>query len=264
MNILRRIAYTISFKKVPGQVMTKRSIDMKFVWIPAGEFVMGSSPKEKGHCSNEGPQRKVTISKGFWLGQTPVTQRQYVRIMGNNPSLFNKDHDEFTRLPQHQPFFDERPVEQVSWNDAIGFCQTLSRKMYEEYSLPTEAQWEYACRAGTTTAYCFGDNISQLEKYAWYLDNSNGTTKRVGYREPNAWNLYDMLGNVNEWCQDWYQDNYNGLDNVDPQGPSCGTSRVLRGGCFLSNAAGCRAAFRDCGTPEYIGPANTGFRIILK
>jgi formylglycine-generating enzyme required for sulfatase activity len=177
MNILKRIVYAISFNRVPGQVMTKRSIDMQFVWIPAGEFVMGSSPKEKGHCSNEGPQRKVTISKGFWLGQTPVTQRQYVRIMGNNPSLFNKDHDEFTRLPQHQPFFDERPVEQVSWNDAIGFCQTLSRKMYEEYSLPTEAQWEYACRAGTTTAYCFGDNISQLEKYAWYLDNSNGTTK---------------------------------------------------------------------------------------
>jgi eukaryotic-like serine/threonine-protein kinase len=246
--------------------MASNSIGMKLVWIPAGEFMMGSPSGESGRHSKEGPERKVTISKGFWLGQTVVTQGQYQAVMETNPSYFKGD--------------DNLPVESVSWNDAMEFCKKLSQKEGKNYTLPTEAQWEYACRAGTTTAYSFGDNASQLDEYAWYGGNSGDKTHPikplnlkdrglddrqthpVGILKPNAWGLDDMNGNVWEWCLDWCQDNYEGLDNMDPQGPPYGTHRILRGGSWSSFAEYCRVSYRYATLPYY-QLSDYGFRVVL-
>ena len=183
--------------QVPGQetlgpnVITN-SIGMKLVLIPAGEFLMGSPESDSDAPDEEKPQHKVRISKPFYLGVTEVTQEQYERVMGENPSRFKGD-------PQ-------RPVEKVSWEDAVAFCRKLSEKEGRTYRLPTEAEWEYACRAGSQTKWSFGDDDSALKEYAWYLDNADSTTHPVAQKKPNAWGLYDMHGNVWEWCQDWYGD----------------------------------------------------------
>ena len=159
--------------------------------------------------------------------------------MGNNPSRFQGDPN--------------CPVEQVSWQDAQDFIQKLNaREGGTPYRLPTEAEWEYAARAGTTTAYCFGDDVSQLRAYAWYRDNSDGRTHPVGQLQPNAWGLYDMHGNVWEWVQDWYGA-YAAETAVDPQGPAAGSDRVVRGGSWGSYAAYCRSAYR-----YRADPANRG------
>jgi formylglycine-generating enzyme required for sulfatase activity len=213
-----------------GEVITN-SLEMKLAWIPPGNFVMGSPPGEKGR-GDDVPHR-VTLTKGFWLGVYPVTQAQWQAVMKSNPSRFKGD---------------DRPVEQVSWYDCQEFCRKLSVREGKTYRLPTEAEWEYACRAGTTTAYCFGDDPAQLGEYAWYRGNSNQKTHPVGQKKANAWGLYDMHGNVWQWCLDWYGD-YPGSDQVDPQGPAWGPARVVRGGCWGLDPRSCRSAHRYWDVP---------------
>ncbi len=212
----------------------KNSIDMEFVLIPAGTFEMGSAQGDK----DERPVHTVTISKSFYLGKYEVTQAQWQAIMGSNPSLFQGDAN--------------RPVEQV-WFDVVqDFIRKLNAKEGDgRYRLPTEAEWEYAARAGTSTAYSFGDDVSQLGQYAWYKDNASGQTHPVGQKKPNPWGLYDMHGNVWEWVPDWYK-RYSSGAATDPQGPQSGTHRSRRGGAWNNLAKICRstnrysvAGFRD-------------------
>ena len=224
------------------------------VWIRPGTFTMGSPSDEKDRNSREGPQTKVTISRGFLMSKYEVTQAQYKAVMGVNPS-------------EHKG--DNKPVEKVSWHDAVAYCAKLTGKEKAagrvpggyEYRLPTEAEWEYACRAGTTTAFSFGDDVSKLGEYAWYGGNSSSTTHPVGEKKPNGWGLYDMHGNVWEWCQDWYA-NYPGGSVTDPQGPATGSFRVNRGGSWIDSAGYCRAALRDGNGPGY-RVSHLGFRPVL-
>jgi formylglycine-generating enzyme required for sulfatase activity len=202
---------------------------MKLVKVPAGKFTMGSPVSEKDRVDDEGPQREVTISKAFYMGIYEVTQEQYESVMGKNPSKFRGA---------------KIPVEQVSWDDAAEFCKKLSRKTGETVSLPTEAQWEYACRAGTRTAFGFGGNEADLADHAWYFDNSEARTHPVGEKKPNAWGLYDMHGNVWEWCLDYYADSYANAKATDPHGPASGTSRVVRGSSWVIDPQSCRSAIR--------------------
>jgi len=206
-------------------------ITMKLVLIPSGKFVMG-----------EGKDRpEVIISKPFYMGVTEVTQAQYEAVMGTNPSHFKGATN---------------PVEQVSWNDATEFCKKLSEKTRQTVRLPTDAEWEYTCRAGTTTRFSFGDDDSALGDYAWYKANSGGTTHPVGQKKPNAWGLYDMEGNVVEWCADRYGDYPKGAV-TDPHGSDTGPCRVLRGGGWDEIPNNCRSAFQSGDTPDdrslYVG-----------
>jgi len=221
-------------------------VTVKLALIPAGKFMMGSPDSEKGRVVNEGPQHEVTISKPFYMGVTEVTQAQYEAVMGTNLSNFKGEAN---------------PVEQVSWNDAEGFCKKLSDKTRQAVRLPTEAEWEYACRAGTATAFSFGDADSVLGDYAWYSANSGNTTHPVGQKKPNAWGLYDMHGNVWEWCADWYGDYPKGAV-TEPQGPASGTSRVLRGGSWVWDPEYCRSAKRRDDTPDG-RDYGCGFRVVV-
>jgi formylglycine-generating enzyme required for sulfatase activity len=208
------------------------SIGMEFVLIPAGEFKMGSNDGS----SDEKPVHQVRLSTPFYLGKYEVTQGQWQAVMENNPSRFIGDLN--------------RPIENVSWEDVREFIRRLNTKEGgTKYRLPTEAEWEYAARAGSTTAYGFGNDARQLGEYAWYDANSGDTTHPVGQKKPNAWGLSDMHGNVWEWVQDWYG-GYAAEAVTDPQGPGSGSShRVLRGGSWSNTAWYCRSAFRYDGTP---------------
>jgi formylglycine-generating enzyme required for sulfatase activity len=207
---------------------------MKLVLIRPGKFMMG-----------ETETHEVTLSKPFYMGTTTVTQAQYEAIMGNNPSLFKGPTN---------------PVESVLWNEAEDFCKKLSAKTHQVVRLPTEAEWEYACRAGTKTAFSFGDDATALGDYAWYAGNSGGTTHPVGQKKPNAWGLYDMHGNVWEWCADWHAD-YPKQAVTDPQGPGSGPYRVVRGGSYRYGPVNCRS-----GNRAYYAPVdrdiNCGFRVV--
>jgi len=222
------------------------SIGMEFVLIPAGEFDMGSPSDEEGRDSDEGPVHHVKIEKSFYMGRYEVTQKEWREVMGDNPSYFKGD---------------DRPVEQVSWGDIQEFIRKLSEKEgTDKYRLPSEAEWEYACRAGTTTRYSFGDSESKLGDYAWYVENSYYKTHLVGKKKPNPWGLYDMHGNVFEWVQDTYHSDYDGAptdgsawENGDD------SSRVFRGGSWRNRARLCRSSVR-LGT--YSGANSYGFRIL--
>jgi len=234
-----------------GKIITN-SIDMKFAYIPQGEFVMGSPPGERGRSSNEGPMHRVIISKGFYMGTCEVTQKQYKSIMGSNPS----GH---TRLV----FGGNLPVERVSWIQATKFCEKLSRKDYRRYRLPTEAEWEYACRAGSPGRFSFSYSGLPLKEYGWYKSNSGSKTHAVGKKKPNAFGLYDMHGNVEEWCNDWYDGPYTAADVlIDPQGPKRGSLRILRGGSYNRSPAECRSAARSYGEAQDKTYA-FGFRVVL-
>ena len=223
------------------------SIGVEFVLIPAGSFLMGSGNDERDAADDEKPQHEVTISHPFLLGKYPVTQAQWLAVMGNKTRDFQGS---------------DRPVENVSWDDALVFIRKLNAKeRHNRYRLPTEAEWEYACRAGATGRYCFGDNKGGLGNYAWYADNSGGETHSVGQKRANAWGLHDMHGNIWEWCSDWYS-NYCVDSVVDPQGPSSGENRVLRGGCSNIIARGCQSAFRSWAAPD-TRSRNNGFRLVL-
>ncbi|TRU27113.1 MAG: formylglycine-generating enzyme family protein, partial [Microcystis aeruginosa Ma_SC_T_19800800_S464] len=224
-------------------------VTLEMVGLPAGQFLMGSPDSDPDAQSDEKPQHQVKVNS-FAIGKYPITQAQYQAVMGNNPSRFKNN-------PQN-------PVEDVSWNDAKAFCQKLSRITGKTYRLPTEAEWEYACRAGTTTRYYFGDDANQLGDYAWYYENSNSTTHRVGQKKPNGWGIYDMSGNVWEWCEDDWHNSYAGapddgtawLDN-DNRSQS---GKCLRGGSWSFDPDYCRSANRNRGNPV-IHNINYGFRV---
>ena len=229
---------------------------MDFVLIPAGSFVMGSPPGEKDRCDDES-QYEVVLTKSFYMGKFPVTQAQYEAVMGVNPSHF---HGECCADSANNP------VELVSWDDAQEFCKRLSKSAGKPVRLPTEAEWEYACRAGSNTAFCFGDDESKLGEYAWHYINSGGKTHPVGQKCPNAYGLHDMHGNVWEWCQDWYG-NYlaqgaKAKPAKNPTGPATGARRVLRGGSWGNDPWGCRSARRDGGGPDFRF-YRIGFRVVV-
>ena len=233
------------------------SIGMKLVLIPKGTFMMGSPESEEGRQKDE-TQHEVTISKDYYLGVYEVTQAQYEKVMGKNPSYFQG--------PKVGNENADLPVENVSWDDTVEFCKKLSdlpeeKKAGRLYRLPTEAEWEYACRAGSKTAYAFDDEEGLLPEYGWFKRNSSDRTHTVGLLEPNAWGLYDMHGNVWEWCSDWYGAYPNGAVS-DPVGPLKGSFRVLRGGCWIVEAALCQSAGRRCNFPSGSG-SYYGFRVAL-
>ena len=225
-----------------------KGVGMKFVLIGAGKFVMGSSKKESGRGTDEGPQRTVTIGKPFYMGVTEVTQAQYQCIMNYNRSRFKGAHN---------------PVERVSWNGATAFCKAVSKKTGRVVTLPTEAQWEYACRAGTRTRFSFGMKDSSLAAYGWSKVNSGEKTHPVGLKRPNAFGLYDMHGNVWEWCRDSYEEKFYGKrKNHDPVNTAETKYRVLRGGSWTSSPRVCRTANRYRGTYNLVSD-NRGFRVVV-
>ena len=202
---------------------------MEMIYCGPGTFVMGSSSTEEGRSDNES-QHRVTLTKGFWLGKYEVTQEQWKSVMGTNPSHFKGE---------------KHPIESVSWDDCQLFIQRVNATLNYGARLPTEAEWEYACRAGTTGAY--GGN-GDLNDMGWYDANSGGETHCVGQKQPNAWGFHDMHGNVSEWCNDWYEYSYGG-DTTDPKGPASASCRAVRGGSWFFIASCCRSArrFGNCG-----------------
>jgi formylglycine-generating enzyme required for sulfatase activity len=227
-------------------------LGMKFNLIPPGEFVMGSPESEPERRDRE-TQHKVRITKPFYLGTHEITQEQYQRTRRLQPRKIDKDPSAFVSR-------GTLPVERLSWDNAVAFCGRLSDEEGVEYRLPTEAEWEYACRVGTSAAYSFGDDERQLPQYAWYKDNSKGSTHPVGSLKPNAWGLFDMHGNVYEWCQDRYGD-YESLQVMsDPIGAPSGNRRVLRGGAFGYQPGDVRTAYRYAHLPQARNP-NFGFRL---
>ena len=279
---------------VPVEVTN--SIGMKLVLIPPGEFMMGS-PKElieeelkrsdeelkrpdndqwyKERLPWEGPQHRVRITRPFYLGTYLVTQQEYQRIMGTNPSEFSATGKTKDKVAGQDT--KRFPVENVSWDDAVEFCRKLSGLPEEKtagrwYRLPSEAQWEHACRAGNPGRYSFslGGKVipreydeNALSDYGWFNGNSDGRPHAVGGKKANGWGLYDMHGNVWQWCQDWYdKDYYANMPTDDPVGPPGGSNRVLRGGSWIYPAAFCRSACRDNDGPGY-RDFNLGFRVSL-
>jgi formylglycine-generating enzyme required for sulfatase activity len=264
-------------RQAPGKAprFVTNTIGMKFVLIPAGTFQMGSPESEEGRSPDEGPQHRVTITRPFYLGVYPVTQEQYQRIMGTNPSHFSRTGKGSKQVKGEDPKL--LPVERVPWGSAVQFCRKLSELREEqgfgrEYRLPTEAEWEWACRGGKTgEPFHFGASLSGAQA------NFNGEEPYgeadvepcrehptgVGSYPPNDYGLYDLHGNVWEWCSDWYADDYYaGSPAQDPQGPETGAERVLRGGCWSSPAVECRSAFRGHSEPgNHI--FRFGFRVLL-
>ena len=236
---------------VKGESFSIPNLKLDMLWCKPGTFMMGSPEDEKDRDDDE-TQLKVTLTQGFYLGKHEVTQEQWEKVMGTNPS-YHKGA--------------ALPVEKVSWDDAMEFCKKLTEVEKEAdrlpkgwtYTLPTEAQWEYACRAGTTTAYSFGDTITP--KQANYARNVAKTTP-VGTYPANAWGFHDMHGNVWEWCSDWYGDYPDGSAS-DPVGPSVGSARVFRGGCWDNGGRGMRSAFRYGDTPDF-RYSILGFRLSLQ
>lgn len=222
-------------------------------WIPRGTFRMGSLEEENGRDDDEGPQHEVEISRGYWLGETPVTQAQWQAVMGGNPSEFKGA---------------ENPVEKVSWEECGEYTAKLNAMMPGLGArLPSEAEWEYACRAGTTAAFNNGADCTKpegedpaLSKLGWYGENSGHSSHAVGQKRPNDWGLYDMHGNVWEWCEDWFG-SYGKREELDPTGPETGDGRVVRGGCWDGYARCCRSACRNWGHPSDRFNGRLGFRL---
>jgi formylglycine-generating enzyme required for sulfatase activity len=211
-----------------------RDIRMELVLVRPGSFQMGDA----GGADDAQPVHTVAITQPFYLGKYKVTQQQWEAVMGNNPSYF--------KGPQN-------PVDNVGWDACQRFLKKLGEKCNPGWkcALPNEAQWEYACRAGSSTKYCYGDDESRLAEYAWFSDNSKDRTHPVGEKKPNAWGLYDVHGSLFEWCADWYaKDCYKASPPSDPAGPAAGTLHVDRGGSWRSLAGGCRCGFRNNNSPR--------------
>jgi formylglycine-generating enzyme required for sulfatase activity len=280
---------------------------MELVAIPPGEFMLGSTKEEQAWAVANGAKeedvkregeapRKTRIKQGFWLGRTEVTVgqwKQFVAATGYKTDAEKKGYADYAPrkgqpwgrvdgLSWRDPGFgaaprDDQPVCCVSWNDAVAFCEWATERerkaarlaVNQVVRLPTEAEWEYACRAGTDSKYYFGNDPRTLSKYAWFKENSNKTTHPVAQKEPNPWGLYDMCGNVAEWCHDFYSgDYYQRSGGNDPSGPSQGKDRVLRGGGWNSGAESCRSSARFSEAPGFadvcFGYDAYGFRCVRR
>jgi formylglycine-generating enzyme required for sulfatase activity len=242
------------------------TIGMKLIKIPAGTFLMGSPAREKGRGDHE-DQHKVTISKAFYMQTTEVTQGQWMAVMGTEPWLKWLGQRHVKEGPNYPAFA-------VTWTDAVAYCKKLSEKESKTYRLPTEAEWEYACRAGTQTAWSFGNDEKALRDYAWYNGIPNEQYHHQGgLKKPNAFGLYDMHGNVSEWCHDYTEEHYyKQSPEKDPQGPATGKrrringlllapSRVLRGGSWYDGTRRVRSAGRSGGGENYRNE-HYGFRLV--
>ena len=242
------------------------TIGMRLVLIQPGEFMMGSPDSDADAQENEKPQHRVRITKPFYLGACHVTVGQFRKFVTDTG--YKTDNEKSVSASIWRDIFkftDEHPAGNVSWNDAVAFCKWLSDKEGNTYRLPTEAEWEYACRAGSTTRYCFGDDEKLLGEYAWFHLNSNSPphTHPVGQRKPNAWGLYDMHGSVEEWCADWYEEHfYNASPKDDPTGPSSASAHVQRGGHYYLTAAEVRSAHREFNRPNFAVMPCCGFRVV--
>jgi formylglycine-generating enzyme required for sulfatase activity len=243
-----------------GEIREDNGLKTMLSWIPPGSFTMGTAAG-RDHRQHEGPV-EVTLTNGFWLAKYEVTQAEWQRVTQAAPwhgELYVKEGDNY-------------PATYVSWEDATKFCARLTEQERSagrlpagsEYNLPTEAQWEYACRAGTTTPYNFGKAPSELPTNAWFMKNAGGDREEyahpVGGKNANLWGLHDLHGNVSEWCRDWYAKDLPG--GTDPEATAGGSTRVLRGGGWRSTADDCRSAFRNGANPTNRNPA-WGFRIAL-
>jgi formylglycine-generating enzyme required for sulfatase activity len=258
------------------------SIGMPLALIPAGEFMMGSTPEEVAWCDEkakgdkwlvddripaETPQHRVKISRPFYLGVYPVTQGECQQVVGDNPSSFCAKGKDASKVAGQDT--SRHPVEMVSWDDAAEFCRRLSslpneRRSGRTYRLPNEAEWEYACRAGTTTRWSCGDSGGKLLDRAWFKTNAGGTTHPVGQKMPNAWGLYDMHGNVSQWFGDWCGGSYYGKSpSIDPMGPAGGSMRGARGGNWSAPAICVRSSFRLNLRPD-IHRDTLGFRVVAE
>jgi sulfatase modifying factor 1 len=230
--------------------------DMTFKGIPAGTFTMGSPGNEVGRQGDE-HQHQVTITKPFYMQTTEVTQGQWKEVMGTEPW-------------KGEQYVKEGPnyaASRVSWDDAVAYCKKLSEKEGKTYRLPTEAEWEYACRAGTQTTWSFGDDEKKLGDYAWYGGNcgdfGEDIPHQVGLKKPNAFGLYDMHGNVSEWCYDYFgEDYYKQSSEKDPTGPTSGSFRVLRGGSFYFTSRASRSALRGRLAADFRFNFYVGFRLV--
>jgi formylglycine-generating enzyme required for sulfatase activity len=240
------------------------SIGMEFVLIPAGRFLMGSPDSDREARAFEKPQHEVSISRPFHLGRHEVTQAQWEAVMGSNPYTLDRSNPYYNLPGMAQRITRPDHPATVSWNDAQEFIARLNeREGGNRYRLPTEAEWEYAARAGTTTAYSFGDNEADLGRHAWYgEDFTTGGTHPVGRKASNPWGLYDIHGNAWEWVQDWFDPSYYARSPaVDPTGPAQGSERVVRGGSWHTTATSWRTAFRRDYDPDYRG-ISIGFRLL--
>lgn len=232
-------------KDIPTQFIDETT-GIEFVLVPAGSFIMGSPDNETARELDEGPMQKVYIDS-FYMSVTEVTQGQWKKVMGSNPSGF--------------PYGDSYPVENVSFNDVQRFLKRAYKKSRVGYRLPTEAEWEYACRSGSATPYCFGTDDKRLLEYAWFEANSGGETHPVKHLLPNKWGLYDMHGNVNEWVADGRR-GYQRMPVRNPVGPMGSAKAMARGGCWLYPANMCRSARRFSFEKDFRSYV-LGFRVAL-
>jgi formylglycine-generating enzyme required for sulfatase activity len=234
-----------------------KNVSMNLVLIPAGKFMMGSAADEKDRSNLEDPPHQVTISRPFYMAVTPITQAQWKAVTGKSPAA-----GPFVQL------HDDNAMASISWVDATDFCRKLSVKTGRTVRLPTEAQWEYACRAGTQTRFYFGDDpdSADLPDHAWYDKNTSKLGQQyphpVAQKKPNPWGLYDMHGNVNQWCADWLGPYPAATSLTDPTGPATGSFRVFRGGSFMTNPTLCRDAARNRNSPAR-RIIDNGLRVIV-
>ena len=239
---------------------------MKLKLIQRGGFSMGTDPNTKGAKSNEA-LHNVEITKSFYLGATEVTQHQWSSIMNSQP-WEERAHENFPMYESNP----RNPASYIKWDEANEFCRRLSKKEDRVYRLPTEAEWEYACRANRWSKYSYGNDKSLLSEHAWFHDRNNANKpiadkapQEVAKKKPNGFGLYDMHGNVHEWCSDWMDRKYYSTSEstIDPQGPDSGTQRVMRGGAFSTRAENCRSAHRSQFAPD-VSSAHIGFRVVLE
>jgi len=232
---------------------TVNGVTFKMIPVKHGTFTMGSPSTETGSGTNERPQHEVTLTKEYYIGETPVTQALWVAVMGVNPSRFTGDPN--------------RPVERVSWNDCQAFITKLNEMTGRQFRLPTEAEWEFAARGGNKSqGFPFPGVAAPTDgdpkEYIWYISNAVSVTHPVAQKLPNELGLYDMGGNVFEWCQDWYQNPYPSSHQTDPTGPATGTWRVYRGGAYSRPVKECRSAYRYMGAPTFKAD-HVGLRLAL-
>ena len=236
---------------------TAWGVNMKMIWVEGGDFLMGCTSEQSDCDSDEQNIRRVTVD-GFYIGMLEVTQSQWEKVVGTSISQQRNKKGSDNSLKGVGPDY---PMYYVSWDEAMEFCRLLSNKTGRTYTLPTEAQWEYAARGGNKNEGAKYAGSNMIDAVAWYKDNSGSSTHIVGSKRANALGIYDMSGNVKEWCKDWYANSYVSYDTNNPVGPSSGSNRVFRGSSWWFTASNCRVANRSSGTPNFRDD-DLGFRVV--